>query len=262
MTSRIINKNLNTLNLFDRFPKANKNYIPSNNKCKKIVVFGSNLSSTVGYPAFTIIVRHMVNIPTVLNSNKTYELESILVGILISDAWLSINKTGNTRLFFKQSLDKTKYLFFVFNKFSHYCSNFPQVKIQKLNGKTYHALYFTTRTLPCFTYYHNIFYKNKIKVVPLDLYNLLTYEALAHWICCEGTKTSKGCTLQTQSFSIKEVVFIINILIYKFNLKCSIHMQRNLPTIYIGARSMQKLQPYILPYVCDSMKYKLHILKS
>ena len=259
LTSRIINKNLNTLNLLDRFPKANKNYIPSNNKCKKIVVFGSNLSSTVGYPAYTIIVRHMVNIPTVVNSNKTFELESILVGILISDGWLTINKSGNTRLFFKQSLDKIKYFFYVYNKFSHYCSNFPHLKVQELNGKTFHALYFASRTLPCFTYYYNIFYKNKIKVVPLDLYNLLTYEALAHWICCDGTKTSKGITLQTQSFSIKEVVFIINILIYKFNLKCSIHMQRNLPTIYIGARSMQKLQPYILPYVCDSMKYKLHI---
>ena len=66
-------------------------------------------------------------------------------------------------------------------------------------------------------------------------------------------------TLQIQSFSIKEAVFIISILIYKFNLKCSIHMQRNLPTIYIGTKSMQDLQPYILPYICESMKYKLDI---
>jgi hypothetical protein len=73
----------------------------------------------------------------------------------------------------------------------------------------------------------------------------------------DGTKTAKGLTLQTQSFTIKEVVFIINILIYKFDLKCSIHMQRNQPTIYISNKSMKKIQPYILPYFCNSMKYKL-----
>ena len=94
--------------------------------------------------------------------------------------------------------------------------------------------------------------------MPNDLYNLLTYEALAHWIMCDGTKTYRGITLQTQCFSVKEVVSIISILIYKFDLNCSIHMQRKLPTIYIGSRSMQNLQPYILPYFCNSMKYKLH----
>jgi len=59
--------------------------------------------------------------------------------------------------------------------------------------------------------------------------------------------------------TVKEVVFIINILIYKFNLKCSIHMQRNQPTIYISSKSMTKIQPYIIPYICNSMRYKLYI---
>ena len=35
-------------------------------------------------------------------------------------------------------------------------------------------------------------------------------------------------------------------------------MQRNQPTIYIGTKSMQKIQPFILPYMCKSMRYKLH----
>ena len=99
-------------------------------------------------------------------------------------------------------------------------------------------------------------YQKKVKVVPSDLYNLLTYEALAHWIMCDRTKTYNGITLQTQSFTIQEVVSIISILIHKFDLKCSLHMQRSQPTIYISSKSMKKIIPLILPYMCNSMLYK------
>lgn len=74
----------------------------------------------------------------------------------------------------------------------------------------------------------------------------------------DRTKTYKGLTLQTQSFTVKEVVSIISIFIYKFDLRCSLHMQRNQPTIYISSKSMEQLQPYILPYFCNYMKYKLY----
>ena len=69
-----------------------------------------------------------------------HDLESILVGILISDGWLSINKSGNTRVFFKQSLDKLEYFFSVYNKFSHYCSNYPQLNKTTLKGKTFYSI--------------------------------------------------------------------------------------------------------------------------
>jgi len=108
MTSRIINKNKISLNLLERFPKSNRNYLPANNRCKDLVVYGSNLSSTVNYPPYTYIVRYMVNIPS--------HLQSILVGILISDAWLQINKAGNTRLAFKQSIDKLEISFLCFQQ--------------------------------------------------------------------------------------------------------------------------------------------------
>jgi len=253
MTSRIIHKNKNTLNLLNRFPRSNRNYLPNNNKCKELIVYGSNLQSTVNYPPYTSIVRYMVNIP--------YSLYPLLVGLIISDGWLQINKLGNTRFFFKQSTDKLEYFFYVFNKLSHYCSSYPHITQTTINGHKFKGISFTTRTYPCLTELYQMFYDKNIKIVPLDLYELLTYESLAHWIMGDGTKAHKGgrLVLHTQSFTVKEVVFIINILIYKFNLKCRIHMQINQPTIFISSKSMTKIQPYILPYFCNSMRYKLDI---
>ena len=104
-----------------------------------------------------------------------------------------------------------------------------------------------------------MFYLEGKKVVPLDLYNMLNYEALAHWIMGDGTKVNKGLTLQTQSFTIQECVFIISILIHKFNLNCSLHMQRNQPTIYISSKSIKKIKSKLYPYFLSSMYYKLNI---
>lgn len=92
MASRIINKN-RYKNIFERFPKSDRKYLPENKNCTSLVKYGDSLTSTVGYPKFTSTIRYMVQIPP----NK-YE---IIVGILLSDGWLQINKSGNTRLAFK-----------------------------------------------------------------------------------------------------------------------------------------------------------------
>jgi Proton-conducting membrane transporter len=70
---------------FNSLPKSKKSFLPYN-ECKDLVVYGSNLSSTVNYPRFTSLIRHMVQIP--------FNLENIILGILISDAWLFKNNAG------------------------------------------------------------------------------------------------------------------------------------------------------------------------
>src|SRR5215471_14582422 len=134
MTNRIIHKNKNTLNLLERFPRSNKHYLPENKNCKSLVLFGSNLSSTVKYPKYTQIIRHMVKISP--------HLESLILGILLSDGGLYINKSGNTLLYFKQSIDKLDYFFYIFNKLSHYCSRSPKITSTYLNNKLFYGIVF------------------------------------------------------------------------------------------------------------------------
>lgn len=85
----------------------------------------------------------------------------------------------------------------------------------------------------------------------------MNYELLAHWIMCDGSRTGNGITLQVQSFSIQDVVFICNVLIIKFDITCSIHYQRQQPVIYISTKSVCKLTPHLEQFIVPSMRYKL-----
>ena len=190
----------------------------------------------------------MVQIPNNLNS--------IITGILLSDGHLFKNKAGNTLFSFKQTIKRFDFFWIVFLKFSHFCQGYPILDRTRINGKYYCLIVFATRVFPCFTKWYNLFYVNNKKIVPLELYNMLDYEALAYWIMCDGTRSGSGIVLQTQSFTVKECVFIISILIHKFNLTCNIYMQNNKPTIYINSKSIKQIKHKLLPYFPISMKYK------
>lgn len=141
-----------------------KNY--STIKSKAIVPYGTNLSSTVGFPRFTALDRKSLKIPN--------SLRSIFIGIIISDANLSKPNKGEARLVFKQTIKHIEYLYFVFFKLSHFCSKGPYTTKTLIHKKEHIGLAFTTRTLPCITELYNIFYMHGKKVVPSDLFNLLT----------------------------------------------------------------------------------------
>lgn len=74
-------------------------------------------------------------------------------------------------------------------------------------------------------------------------------------IMCDGTYSS-GITLQTQCYTIQEIVLLINVLIIKFGLECSIHKQGGHFVIYIKSKSIKKNLHNMLPYVHPSMLYK------
>lgn len=51
------------------------------------------------------------------------------------------------------------------------------------------SLYFRTLAMPCLNYYYDLFYKDKIKVIPRNLDKLLTARGLAYWIMDDGGKS-------------------------------------------------------------------------
>jgi len=181
---------------------------------------------------------------------------SIIVGLLLSDGWLifasSANK--NARLGFKQSLSRSDYVWFVFNSLSHYCSTNPYLTKGIRNGNRFYGLEFVTRSLPCFTELYYLFYVNKVKTVPHNIYDLLTPVAFAHLIMGDGSVQRNGLIICTNSYSIEDVVLLMNVLIIRYELECKIREKRQNQKIeymiYIRQGSMAKLHTIRGTIVC------------
>lgn len=217
------------------------------NSCKALVPYGTNLSSTVGSPRYTAFDRNLIKIPSTLRP--------LFVGIILSDAHIQQQYKGDARLQFKQTYRHFEYFYSVFFRLSHYCSRGPYVTKATLHKRVHYGLGFTTRSLSCITELYHLFYNGKQKIIPNNIYDLLTWESLAHWIMCDGTYSS-GITLQTQCFTIQEIVLLINVLIIKFGLECNIHKQGGYFVIYIKSKSIKKNLHNMLPYIHPTMLYK------
>ena len=150
---------------------------------------------------------------------------SVIVGLLLSDGWLRLSKKSkslNAHLGLQQSIDHVDYIWYVFNLLSHYCNNLPVYRWQKRGEKYNLSIEVITRALPCFTKLHSIFYPNGVKIIPNNIYNILTPIALAHLIMGDGSVSRHGLVLCTDSYSIEDVVRLINVLIIRYRLECSL----------------------------------------
>jgi hypothetical protein len=224
---------------------------------KDLVLWGENLPSTVGTGRFTNKEREMIKLPP-------YQ-KSVIVGLILSDGWLRFSsKTHkNVHLGFMQSLAHSDYIWFVFSILSHYCDNLPLYRLRKRGDKSHWSIEIVTRALPCFTELHSLFYSNGVKIVPHhEIYELLTPAVLAHIIMGDGGFKSKGIYLCTDSYTIQDVVRLMNVLILRYELKCTLHKTNNNKgyRIYISRNSVAKVVKIVLPYLIPSMYYKVGIV--
>jgi len=106
------------------------------------------------------------------------DLKDILVGLALGDLHIR-KRCKNTSLHFKQSIKNEPYILYLYTLFQEFCKMSPKIKDARIKDKTHQSIFFDTLTYEAFNYYHDLFYKNKKKIVPYNIEELLTARSLA-----------------------------------------------------------------------------------
>lgn len=224
------------------------------NTCTDLVIWGKILYSSFSQRKLSHIELNMIKLPQ-------YQRD-ILIGVLLSDGWLSYAsvKHKSPRLGFEQTFSKSSYVWSVYWALSHYCYSLPKYIIRVRNALQTSSVSFATRSLPRFVEFYNLFYLNGKKVLPENIYHLLTPIALAHLIMGDGSAKSHGLIICTDSYSVFEVIRLMNVLMIRYRLDCRLRNHGpNQPRIYISKHSMDQLRRIVQPFMHSSMLYKIDL---
>jgi LAGLIDADG DNA endonuclease family len=182
-----------------------------------------------------------------------------MVGILLGDA--NFRRGGdnrNARIIFGQSLVNFPFLWFVFTLLSPYCAGLPYLDSSVIKGVRHYRVIFTTRTYKVLNVLYDIFYVEGIKVVPQEIYHFISPVALAHWIMCDGASIKQGgLLLCTDGFTVPDVCRLMNVLMIRYSLNCTLQSYAGLPRIYIPANKLELLRLIVEPYMHPFSMYKL-----
>ena len=82
--------------------------------------------------------------------------------------------------------------------------------------------------------------------------------ALAHVIQGDGLAVRHGLFICTDSYKLVDVVRLMNVLIIKYRLECTLRYHTpTQPRVYIRERSMPILRDLVRPFMVKSMFYKI-----
>lgn len=75
--------------------------------------------------------------------------------------------------------------------------------------------------------------------------------------CFSGNRT--GLRIATNCFLLEELVLLQDLLYRKYNIKTSLHRDKNYYVLYIKAESAYHFAELVEPHMVNSMKYKLGV---
>ena len=170
----------------------------------------------------------------------------------------------NPRIGLKQSVNNFPYLWEVYNELAYLCSGPLYLSKNVKRGKLFYSWSFETRQLNCLMEIFNLFYVHEngkiIKTIKSDLFFYLDYIAIAHWILNKSNiknnlsniyrnKNYNCLYIYVDGYTIKDIVLLMNILMIRHRLSCSVHSVKNKQYISINSKSIPLLLRGIRPFI-------------
>lgn len=180
-------------------------------------------------------------------------LIGVFVGSLLGDAYMDNRPGRATRFSLKQSIINFPFLWTTYSMLSSYCGSFPRLIADKLS----HSVELVTRAYPVLTFVYDLFYIDGVKCINTEIFHYLSAQALAYWIMCDGAHYGGGLVLCTESFTIQEVVTLVNILMIRHRLDCRIVYNRVGPRIVFRKSELPQIRALVGPHMCEFSMYKL-----
>ena len=179
----------------------------------------------------------------------------IILGIMMGDGSME-HKYKNARMSIAHGEKQKEYSYYIANKLSNLNPHtYTSVsKLDERTGKRYTSYWIDLPANPAFNEICEHFYVNRIKRIPIELFDNFTWQSLAYMFMDDGSKASCGGQLATNCFSIEDLQKFQVFLLKKFNIETTICKSH---ALYIKAKSFRYMKPYIEPYMCECTKYKI-----
>lgn len=95
---------------------------------------------------------------------------------------------------------------------------------------------FYTRSYPFISEIRNKFYhesSNGFKGISLEISEYLTPPALAHLIMGDGSRKDYGLEICTDCYSLSDVVRLLNVLVIRYELDCTIRQKKQINIVFL-----------------------------
>lgn len=192
---------------------------------------------------------------SIILSNKQ---KQFIVGTLLGDAYMSYGKREkNPHIEISQSVKQ-------FCKWKHsqlfsLLPSKPSLITHHSNFGTFTAWRFRVPCHPNFKEIHNIFYKDKKKIINKKIFRFLTPYALAVWFMDDGSSNGAALRISSNSFTYKEHLILQRFFVMKYKIKPTIIKDKRCDSHYLSfiKKDSIKLRNIIKPYIIPCMKYKL-----
>src|SRR3989344_242738 len=155
------------------------------------------------------------------------DIRQVLLGSLLGDGSLSINKGGKNAFYRELHSTKQKdYLIWKNQFLKIFDTKLHEYSIyDKRTNKTYHSILLWSKTNTLLTYYFHSLYKQGRKIVNKEILDHVGALGLAVWYMDDGYYHygDYRCAISTDSYSYEEQLFIKNWLKNKFDINAQIH---------------------------------------
>ncbi|MFA5877733.1 MAG: LAGLIDADG endonuclease [Candidatus Paceibacterota bacterium] len=188
----------------------------------------------------------------------------VIIGSLLGDARLECRSIGlrnpiTARLRVHHGEKQKEYVFWKYKALQNLTLKMPQESSWNNPKRDLHEVswYFHTKSTEELGIIHSRFYKNGVKILPEDIFDVLTPQMMAVWFMDDGSNVGESFTLSTHSFSLEEQMRIIGYLKRQYVITATLVKDRMKFKIGIGRNDYDRFVDIVRPFIIPSMIYKI-----